>query len=527
MRVFEISQVIKIALLLFLLGFFYVLVSFFTANSYSKAVISGVFKDDVELKLFYAKSTHGFNDVLFTSTTVVGASEEQEVEFNLRNIVAHNFKLNVSSEAANAESFRVSSISFYSFFHVKPVSIDLGGIDKGSPYSVEFTVRSEDIKLAFFIRYLLPFFLACLFYVLILSFNWRSFPAISDLYNNHDVRSKDNIVSLDGLRGIAALTVLIDHTVWQLHGIGRAGVWLFFVLSGFLLIKPFVLFPNRIFTFEGLKSYFLKRIKRVLPMFYFMVTVVFLLDGDIGYAARHYLLVQGEGHFWTILHEFYFYITLPFVVAFLYFLFKSKYVYIFSSLVVLSFIWYLYVPPSFISIYFLGVKQIPFFHIFFIGVAGGYFYYGLFQSSEKFKSLSLRYTRLLSVTALFLLASFFIFSARITPLDLNLMAVKYPLMSAFVATTLILLSVMSDKEGLYNRVLSLTIFRLIGIVGYSFYLIHPYMIGVFRSSFVYMFAVSPSAVLPGAVIFICSFALTLPVAMFTYSYIERPFLKNT
>jgi hypothetical protein len=77
-----------------------------------------------------------------------------------------------------------------------------------------------------------------------LRFNPLSVPALSDIK-----RSEESQLGyrreLDGLRGIAALLVILDHTWWRFTGSGTAGVWIFFVLSGFLLSQPFVTKPER------------------------------------------------------------------------------------------------------------------------------------------------------------------------------------------------------------------------------------------------------------------------------------------
>jgi len=507
------TSIIRACFWLFLLCIFYVLINFFTANTYNKVVISGIFSDDTSLKLFHTKNTHGFTDTLSSDADVIGSLEEQKVIFKLDNPVVHKLKLSVDNEAqVISKPFMINSISLYSFFYTEPAHINLENLNDVDQFSIDLTENNLDAHLSFFVSYVLPFFLAIIFYLLITSLDWlsflRSIPAISDLYGNQGIRNKDNLVALDGLRGIAALAVLLEHTMWQFTAMGRAGVWLFFVLSGFLLIRPFVLFPEKMFTYKGVRNYLIKRIKRILPMFYFMVTVVFLLDEKVDIAVRHYLLVQGDGYFWTILHEFYFYILLPFITYFLYFLFRKKYIYILLSLVALSLTWYFFASLNFISLYGLGVQHVPFFYIFFIGMAGGYFYYGFFQNSEKFQAISTKYSGLFSVTAIFIALSFFLFSANISQVGFTYMVFKLPLVSAFIAITLVLLSVISNERSLYNRVLSLSIFRLIGIVGYSFYLVHPSIIMVFDACFSFMFAVSPKVVLPSVVRFICTFVVT-------------------
>ncbi|HEY8016746.1 MAG TPA: acyltransferase family protein, partial [Dongiaceae bacterium] len=60
--------------------------------------------------------------------------------------------------------------------------------------------------------------------------------------------------NLDGVRAIAALMVLVSHSQWGPPAFGGSGVWLFFVLSGFLLFPTLpqhadALFPRRLAGF--------------------------------------------------------------------------------------------------------------------------------------------------------------------------------------------------------------------------------------------------------------------------------------
>jgi peptidoglycan/LPS O-acetylase OafA/YrhL len=73
------------------------------------------------------------------------------------------------------------------------------------------------------------------------------------------------------------------------------------------------------------------------------------------------------------------------------------------------------------------------------------------------------------------------------------------------------------------RILSLRVFRAVGIVGYSFYLLHGMAIEMYKGVADYYFGVLPE-----------NLALALPVglltwliAVFTYSLIERPFLARS
>lgn len=387
-------------------------------------------------------------------------------------------------------------------------------------------ISSIKTKKHVFVHYVLPLFLTLGFWLLVTTINWRAFPAIEDLLSNQQARSVSNLKSLDGLRGLAALTVLLEHCMPQFIGLGRAGVWLFFVLSGFLLIRPFVLYPEKMMTIDGLKAYFVKRIKRVLPMFYFMITIVFLLLGKIGTASRHYLLIQGDGHFWTVLHELYFYMFLPIIACSIYLLFKQRYLWTISLLIILAAGWYYLASPDLISIYGLGRRHTPYFYVFLMGMVAGYFYYGIYRYSESIQRFVKTINKPLSYVAVISMAVSFFYASNLGLIEEKFTIWDAPFASAVFGAMLVLISAITSEDGIYNRFLSNSVLRLIGIVGYNFYLVHPYAIEMFVVMFEFLFVVKPHVVMPGVVKAIGSFCIAMPIAMFTYSYIERPFLKK-
>jgi peptidoglycan/LPS O-acetylase OafA/YrhL len=126
----------------------------------------------------------------------------------------------------------------------------------------------------------------------------------------------DRAPGLDGVRGIAALMVFWTHTglgspVW-----GGTGVWLFFVLSGFLLFRPFVADQYRL-EVTRLRSYLIRRILRILPLFLVALPVYLLHSRYDGWewVLRHAALLDADGHFWTVKQELLFYLLLPGFVA--------------------------------------------------------------------------------------------------------------------------------------------------------------------------------------------------------------------
>ncbi|MCT6516277.1 acyltransferase [Proteus vulgaris] len=81
---------------------------------------------------------------------------------------------------------------------------------------------------------------------------------------------------LDGIRAISILLVLLFHIDKNLIPGGFIGVDVFFVLSGFLISKIIILgIQNHTFSYN---DFYKRRIKRILPPFYFMILLTILLS---------------------------------------------------------------------------------------------------------------------------------------------------------------------------------------------------------------------------------------------------------
>ncbi|HZX51474.1 MAG TPA: acyltransferase [Pseudomonas sp.] len=124
----------------------------------------------------------------------------------------------------------------------------------------------------------------------------------------------------DGIRGFACLIVLALHTVViffeatnpALAGAPKIGVWLFFVLSAFLLSSKLA---STGFSWATLSDYAGGRALRIVPLFLISV-LVYALAGVITWqqAVETMTLTAGPMHFWTIPVELKFYVALPAVV---------------------------------------------------------------------------------------------------------------------------------------------------------------------------------------------------------------------
>lgn len=144
--------------------------------------------------------------------------------------------------------------------------------------------------------------------------------------------------SLDGLRGLAVLIVFLSHTSGtgryllpfaDFAGTGKSGVFLFFVLSSFLLTLPFLKKGVSAKRKNFLMNYSVRRFLRIYPLYFFYLLLALIsslvlwkivgFDKPIGFPFtlsfndfyEQLLLIQGKGVTWSILVEFRYYFILP------------------------------------------------------------------------------------------------------------------------------------------------------------------------------------------------------------------------
>lgn len=145
--------------------------------------------------------------------------------------------------------------------------------------------------------------------------------------------------TLTAVRGIGAIMVVATHSAFNTGQILRGwtgGVWtrldfgvtLFFILSGFLLSRPFFLATARRLRQPSLRHYLWKRALRILPLYWLVVVVALLLtpaNRDLGWEVwvrqltltQLYfptLLPEALTQMWSLCTEVAFYIVLPALV---------------------------------------------------------------------------------------------------------------------------------------------------------------------------------------------------------------------
>jgi peptidoglycan/LPS O-acetylase OafA/YrhL len=162
---------------------------------------------------------------------------------------------------------------------------------------------------------------------------------------------QQRLLGADFLRAAACMMVLLHHLAFRMDGrfipdaarpvtnflvMGSFGVSVFFVLSGFLLARPFWLALDRGEPMPSLGIYALRRAARILPGFWLALVVSLVLsitvsgselDGEqvIRFVAGFFLVsdwhwvtlfpVDNNGPLWSIGFEVTSYVLLPFFLA--------------------------------------------------------------------------------------------------------------------------------------------------------------------------------------------------------------------
>ncbi|MDD5548460.1 MAG: acyltransferase family protein [Sulfurovaceae bacterium] len=150
--------------------------------------------------------------------------------------------------------------------------------------------------------------------------------------------------SIDGLRGIAILLVLLFHIYPKEFSFGYVGVDIFFVLSGFLITQ--IIYTKLISGTFSFKEFYRNRVRRIFPamiivlIFSFIVGYLFLFPKELELFSKHitssalfyenFRLIGESGywdeastkkpllHFWSLSIEEQFYIFWPMLIFVLY-----------------------------------------------------------------------------------------------------------------------------------------------------------------------------------------------------------------
>ncbi len=326
--------------------------------------------------------------------------------------------------------------------------------------------------------------------------------------------------SLDWLRGLTALSIMIYHTYTFnfksldsgsfLGRMGIYGVSIFFVLSG---LSMAIVYHSYFKTIKDIAYFYYRRIMRIFPLFWLAFFIVMILNKKVepiqewfvnmffvfGFDENKTTVIPGG---WSVGVEIYFYIFTPFIImAYSYkkwigrmiicllLIYGLRYAFIvFKDVKVLGAYWYNYVAP---------------FNNFFLFGLGILLFY-------EFKNLKI--SNLLCFLGIILACLIFVFY----PVEGNQVYIVKGfnrLVFSFASILLVLMFFLMKYQPLKWIVYTLQQF---GIATYGVYLLHQLI-----QQFLHDYCHLTNPIL----LMITTIIVSVLFALFIYKYFEKPFIR--
>ena len=337
--------------------------------------------------------------------------------------------------------------------------------------------------------------------------------------------NKSRRIDIDVLRAISVISVIIFHLDKNLFPLGYLGVDIFFVISGYLITKIIIKdLENKKFSF---KNFYLRRIRRILPAFLvvLVITLLFaflvLLTSDfkifvesmlasLGFFPNIYFWITGGYfgtndelkpllHLWSLGVEEQFYLFFP-IIFFLIFQKFSKLKNKIFSILLITLISY------FINIFFINKGHLdPNFFLF--PARTWQFGLGVIAALlPLFKLKNKSYNSFAVYLACILIV-----------INFCLIIPNLPHATLISVGAAMLLYTKISQNSYLFRLINLKILIYIGLISYSLYLWHWPIISLMK--YININPLNFSQVL-------ISVILTFSLAMFTWRFVEQPFLNK-
>ena len=322
--------------------------------------------------------------------------------------------------------------------------------------------------------------------------------------------------AMDGLRGLAVLFVLVAHAINQglltvpegtFVSLGKLGVYLFFIISAYLLDKQIIqVFLRGEQGWSYWRYYISRRLLRIFPPF-ILALLVFRLMNEAGYKLAigqwsdvwgHLMLGQGDSIFWSIPVEFCYYLVSPLLILFFVKVLKFK------STQTIGFLFLIVLATVLINSFWDLPRLSTLRHL-------GIFSLGtILAAFETLKPASfVRVSQSIWMADVFRIAAGILFALIGYGVDFEISNLHVPLGILWCAFLLA-----SFHKGLWRSFLSLRVLRFIGNISYSLYLFHiPVLLWIkgFNTS--------------GTGQLILFFLVSIALAALIHVLIERPFLS--
>lgn len=340
--------------------------------------------------------------------------------------------------------------------------------------------------------------------------------------------------SLDGIRGIAILMVVLSHfginvilRPFNLRIDSNIGVHIFFVLSGFLITT--LLIKEKLECRKiSILNFYKRRALRILPLTYLYLVVLICisifyipmstkLDFLYSFFFLKNLPLPNErftAHLWTLSVEWQFYIFLP-VLLFLsidyFFVIALFVVSIFPIISILNHSYPSILPQSFPFNYVIKMVNYTFWKGPIILMIGSVAAILTFKGITIFKTSRLNY-----FLSFFILLLAIIISSKKTLVYHKYMS-EY--LSAILFALVIVINVQSTN--FLSAILNNRLLKKIGVLSFSIYIWQELFIG----KWFWIPWLQWINSYPFWVIVLAKLILILPIAYFSYYFLERPFLR--
>ena len=340
-----------------------------------------------------------------------------------------------------------------------------------------------------------------------------------------------HLPGLNGLRAIAAISVLISHISYkgmadfglpfQLNlPMAGYGVTLFFVISGFL-ITYLLLQELNVSNSVNIRKFYYRRILRIWPIYYLYIILCFtslLLMEETFFSKQiwFYIFFSANipfvfntpimllAHYWSIGVEEQFYIFWPWLVKLKIARFVSFVILIFIFLIITKIsVWYFWGSSSYIY----RLIHVTRFHCMMLGALGAFLYFKQNKIVDYFFS-----------NRLICFLSWLLF-VLITVDVIHIPALLSQEVFAFISLMMILSQVIA-----HQRFLSLEtkIFDFVGKISYGIYVIHPLVIVLLSKIYKPIYLPLQFKYI---LVYTSVVTLTIFLSWLSYTYFEKPFLK--
>jgi len=276
---------------------------------------------------------------------------------------------------------------------------------------------------------------------------------------------------------MAFLFVFVSHTLAInndltafLQGTGKIGVWLFFVLSSFLLTYYFVKQPHKAKDPLEWCNYMIRRFLRIFPLYIAVLVIYYIFHVGVASSEilkNHILLQEGMMHFWTMPVEINYYFVLPLVVLILIYVLRCNNTNSLIALIVLIVLHQHLFPTSHYT--YNSINLLQYLPVFLMGSVSALLHVNLSK-----KKLSTVVQVAMDIICVIILVGFIIATPGIRHALIGIEPSGY-LVNKFIycgAFWSMFLIFALNGRGYIRRFFELRVLRFIGGISYSAYLIH-------------------------------------------------------